>query len=118
MAVTGVHHLYLETHNWGKTVAFWTELGFTLEDDFGGSGILRAPGGGRRRSVSAGGSRSSSTTSQSSPAPASTAARLFTMPPLTDGSCHHARDQRRLATRVASSMRLATPSLPRTLLTW
>jgi len=27
----GLEHLYLETHNWGKSVAFWQALGFKLD---------------------------------------------------------------------------------------
>lgn len=47
MAVTGVHHLYVQTRNWGATVAFWQELGFTLAFETGhGSGQLTPPGGG------------------------------------------------------------------------
>ena len=46
MAVTGIHHLLVETHNWGKSVAFWKQLGWTLVEDHGTSGKLVAPGGG------------------------------------------------------------------------
>jgi catechol 2,3-dioxygenase-like lactoylglutathione lyase family enzyme len=46
MAVTGVHHLLVETHNWGKTAAFWRQLGWELVEDHGTSGKLVAPGGG------------------------------------------------------------------------
>jgi catechol 2,3-dioxygenase-like lactoylglutathione lyase family enzyme len=46
MAVTGIHHLLVETHNWGKTAAFWRELGWELVEDHGTSGKLVAPGGG------------------------------------------------------------------------
>ncbi len=35
MPVTGIDHLYIETHNWGKSVAYWQELGFTLSYDTG-----------------------------------------------------------------------------------
>lgn len=42
----GIHHLYVETHNWGKSVAFWQALGFTLEEDRGTSGLLRPSAGG------------------------------------------------------------------------
>ncbi len=42
MTVTGIHDVYLETHNWGKTVAFWQALGYRLELDLGKSGILRS----------------------------------------------------------------------------
>jgi hypothetical protein len=31
MTTQGLAHVYLETHNWGKTVAFWEALGFKLE---------------------------------------------------------------------------------------
>lgn len=31
MTTHGVQHLYLETHNWGKSVAFWQALGFKLD---------------------------------------------------------------------------------------
>jgi catechol 2,3-dioxygenase-like lactoylglutathione lyase family enzyme len=31
MTTQGFDHLYLETHNWGKSVAFWEALGFKLE---------------------------------------------------------------------------------------
>jgi hypothetical protein len=27
----GFEHLYLETHNWGKSVAFWEALGFKVD---------------------------------------------------------------------------------------
>lgn len=33
--------MYLETHDWGKTVAFWQALGYRLDLDLGKSGILR-----------------------------------------------------------------------------
>lgn len=42
----GVEYLYLETHNWGKTVKFWQELGFRLDLDLGHSGRLVHPKGG------------------------------------------------------------------------
>lgn len=44
--VSGIHHVYVETHNFGKTAKFWQTLGFTLEEDRGASGLLRAPDGG------------------------------------------------------------------------
>ena len=31
MATDGIEGLLIETHNWGKTVAFWQGLGFVLE---------------------------------------------------------------------------------------
>lgn len=43
---TGIHHIYVETHNWGKSVAFWKALGFTLDEDRGTSGLLRPRDGG------------------------------------------------------------------------
>ena len=46
MAADRVHHIYIETHNWGKSVAFWRALGFQLDDDSGPSGMLRPGGGG------------------------------------------------------------------------
>ncbi len=47
MTTTGVGHLYVETHDWGKAVAFWQKLGYELEfaTDHG-SGMLRNPAGG------------------------------------------------------------------------
>ena len=47
MSSTGIEGLYIETHNWGKTVAFWTALGFELEFETDHhSGQLRHPAGG------------------------------------------------------------------------
>src|SRR5688572_19665432 len=31
MTTRGFEHIYLETHNWGKAVAFWQALGFKLD---------------------------------------------------------------------------------------
>jgi hypothetical protein len=42
VVVDGIHHLYIETHNWGRSVAFWQALGYRLDEDHGVSGILRA----------------------------------------------------------------------------
>jgi hypothetical protein len=43
----GFDHLYLETHNWGRALAFWQRLGFEVEFDTDhGSGMLRNPAGG------------------------------------------------------------------------
>ena len=42
----GIHHLLVETHNWGQSVKFWQELGWTLAEDHGTSGRLTPPGGG------------------------------------------------------------------------
>lgn len=48
MSTQGVEHLYLETHNWGKSVAFWQALGFALEFETDHhSGSLVAPNGTR-----------------------------------------------------------------------
>jgi catechol 2,3-dioxygenase-like lactoylglutathione lyase family enzyme len=43
----GFDHVYLETHNWDRAVAFWQRLGFEVEfaTDHG-SGTLRNPAGG------------------------------------------------------------------------
>jgi len=46
MAVTGIHHLLVETHNWGKSAKFRQELGWKLVEDHGTSGKLVAPAGG------------------------------------------------------------------------
>jgi catechol 2,3-dioxygenase-like lactoylglutathione lyase family enzyme len=47
MAADSIHHIYIETHNWGKSVAFWRALGFDLDEDRGKtSGLLRPRGGG------------------------------------------------------------------------
>lgn len=43
----GIDTILIETHNWGKTVAFWKDLGYELEFETGHhSGRLRHPGGG------------------------------------------------------------------------
>jgi catechol 2,3-dioxygenase-like lactoylglutathione lyase family enzyme len=47
MASRGIEGLIVETHNWGRTVAFWQSLGFELEFETDHhSGQLRHPGGG------------------------------------------------------------------------
>jgi hypothetical protein len=47
MASSGFQGLYVETHNWGKTVRFWQDLGFVLEFETDHhSGQLRHPDGG------------------------------------------------------------------------
>jgi catechol 2,3-dioxygenase-like lactoylglutathione lyase family enzyme len=47
MSTTGIGHLYVETHNWSKAVAFWQQLGYKVEFDTGhGSGMLRNAAGG------------------------------------------------------------------------
>ncbi len=47
MATEGISGLFIETHNWGKSVAFWQELGYKLEFETDHhSGQLRHPGGG------------------------------------------------------------------------
>jgi hypothetical protein len=47
MTTEGIEGLLIETHNWGKTVAFWKSLGYELvfETDHH-SGQLRHPRGG------------------------------------------------------------------------
>ena len=48
MTTQGFSQLYLETHNWGKSVAFWESLGFKLElETEHHSGQLVAPNGTR-----------------------------------------------------------------------
>jgi hypothetical protein len=43
----GIEGLYIETGNWGRTVAFWTALGYELEFETDHhSGQLRHPAGG------------------------------------------------------------------------
>ncbi|MBV8717055.1 MAG: VOC family protein [Chloroflexi bacterium] len=43
----GVEGILVETHNWGKSVAFWKALGYELEFETDHhSGQLRHPGGG------------------------------------------------------------------------
>ena len=47
MTTTGIEGLYVETHNWGKTVAFWQGLGFQLQFETDHhSGQLEHPAGG------------------------------------------------------------------------
>ena len=47
MATDGIQGLLIETHNWGKTVAFWQGLGYVLEFETDHhSGQLRHPAGG------------------------------------------------------------------------
>ncbi|MEY4510992.1 MAG: hypothetical protein RLZZ450_3114 [Pseudomonadota bacterium] len=47
MTTQGIQGLLIETHNWGKTVAFWKALGYELEFETDhNSGQLRHPGGG------------------------------------------------------------------------
>src|SRR3954470_1539711 len=47
METDGIAGLLIETHNWGKTVAFWQSLGFVLEFETDHhSGQLRHPDGG------------------------------------------------------------------------
>lgn len=46
MTTNGIQLLFIETHNWGKTVAFWQALGFKLEFETDHhSGLLRAANG-------------------------------------------------------------------------
>jgi catechol 2,3-dioxygenase-like lactoylglutathione lyase family enzyme len=46
MAVIGIHHLLVETHDWRTSLAFWRQLGWELVEDHGTSGKLTAAGGG------------------------------------------------------------------------
>lgn len=47
MTTSGIQGLLIETHNWGRTVAFWKALGYELELETGHhSGQLRHPRGG------------------------------------------------------------------------
>jgi len=47
MTTDGIDGLLVETHNWGKSVAFWKGLGFELElETDHRSGRLRHPAGG------------------------------------------------------------------------
>jgi hypothetical protein len=47
MSTAGIEGLYIETHNWGKTVAFWQGLGYTLDFETDHrSGQLSHPAGG------------------------------------------------------------------------
>jgi len=47
MKTEGIEGLLFETHNWGKTVAFWQGLGYEVELETGhNSGRLRHPAGG------------------------------------------------------------------------
>jgi hypothetical protein len=47
MATSGIGGLVVETHNWGRAVAFWQALGFELEFETDHhSGQLRHPAGG------------------------------------------------------------------------
>jgi hypothetical protein len=47
MNSNGIAGLLIETHNWGKTVAFWKALGYELEFETDHhSGQLRHPSGG------------------------------------------------------------------------
>lgn len=47
MTSNGIDGILIETHNWGRTVAFWQDLGYQLElQTDHHSGRLRHPGGG------------------------------------------------------------------------
>jgi hypothetical protein len=47
MKTKGIDGILIETHNWGKTVAFWRDLGYEVEFETDhNSGRLRHPGGG------------------------------------------------------------------------
>ena len=42
MSSNGIKGLIVETHKWGKSVAFWRDLGYDLERSL----LLRHPAGG------------------------------------------------------------------------
>ena len=42
MSSNAIEGLIVETHNWGKSVAFWRDLGYDLENSL----VLRHPAGG------------------------------------------------------------------------
>lgn len=47
MQTNGIDGILIETHNWGKTVAFWRDLGYEVEFETDHhSGRLRHPSGG------------------------------------------------------------------------
>jgi hypothetical protein len=47
MKTKGIDGILIETHNWGRTVAFWQDLGYELEFETDHhSGRLRHPDGG------------------------------------------------------------------------
>ena len=47
MTTNGIDGILVETHNWGKSVAFWKSLGYELElETDHNSGRLRHPAGG------------------------------------------------------------------------
>jgi len=47
MATKGIEGVLIETHNWGKSVAFWKSLGYEVEFETDHqSGRLRHPAGG------------------------------------------------------------------------
>ena len=48
MAADMVEYVYLETHRWPESLAFWQRLGFRLTLDLGRSGRLEASAGGQQ----------------------------------------------------------------------
>ena len=38
MAITALDHIYVETHDWSASSAFWEGLGFEFQDRWGGDG--------------------------------------------------------------------------------
>ena len=46
MSSQGIEYIYMETHDWAKTLKFWQSLGYEVELDLGRSGQLVNPAGG------------------------------------------------------------------------
>ncbi|MDQ7819201.1 MAG: VOC family protein [Armatimonadota bacterium] len=46
MSADCVEYVYLETHHWEESLAFWQRLGFRLALNLGRAGRLEAPAGG------------------------------------------------------------------------
>jgi hypothetical protein len=79
----GLQGLLIETHNWGKTVAFWKALGYELEFETDHhSGQLRHPSGGPFLFIA---ERPEGTPIQVQPVLAANDAATFTPPELGDG---------------------------------
>ena len=82
MKTEGIEGWLIETHNWGKTVAFWKGLGYELEFETDHhSGQLRHPAGGTYLCIA---ERPASQVLQIVPAVAVKAAAQFAPPPQCD----------------------------------